>query len=273
MSADYVFHIRNANPEDMTAALATLEAFPDLLTTAQVVESAAALGYAVQDKKRFEALMTARDLGLVAPARYVLTDEGLALFRITKDKPSLFADIMHGLHYILWRKSHPANNCFSWSYRAICQWLWHAGSAGISNVRRTIASEIESQACSAFMLPNVAVSPKTVGGAFLWFVQLQPSVIDPIHQEFRRRTFCPPELAILGVDFLYRDRETEYGTNLRLTDENQEEICKVCLIDPHSFDRVLEYTLAQFDFLEKGTGGGWGRYLRLNRPPKLEDFI
>jgi len=50
-------------------------------------------------------------------------------------------------------------------------------------------------------------------------------------------------------------------------------VCQVCLLEPINFDRVLEYAVAQFSYLEKGLGGGWGRYLILHRQYSVEDFI
>jgi len=58
-----------------------------------------------------------------------------------------------------------------------------------------------------------------------------------------------------------------------LSEDKLEAICQVCLLDPEGFDRVLDYALAQFDYLEKGIGGGWGNYLLLKRQPRLEDFL
>jgi hypothetical protein len=90
---------------------------------------------------------------------------------------------------------------------------------------------------------------------------------------FIRRAFCPPELFILGVNFIYQTQEVDYGVNLLLSDKQRDAVCRVCLLEPASFERVLEYAINQFDYLEKGLGGGWGRYLTLHRAPKLEDFV
>jgi hypothetical protein len=59
---------------------------------------------------------------------------------------------------------------------------------------------------------------------------------------------------------------------LLLNDQRREAICQLCLLETSSFDRVLEYAVAQFEGLEKGLGGGWGSYLTLHRSPDLTDF-
>jgi len=78
---------------------------------------------------------------------------------------------------------------------------------------------------------------------------------------------------ILAIDFLYRQRNADYGTTLFLTEENIETICKVCLLEPSAFESVLEWVIGQFDYLVEGGGGGWGRGIILYQKPKLEDFL
>ena len=136
-----------------------------------------------------------------------------------------------------------------------------------------MASEIEAQARTAFSRPDIVFSPKSIGGAMLWLAELDPPVLVENDTRFVRRAFCSPELLVLGVDFVYRNDEVDFGSNLLLSDERRDAICQVGLLDPEGFDRVLEYAVAQFDYLEVGLGGGWGRYLTLHRPPVLEDFV
>ena len=272
MASEFVFHIRNAHPGDMAAVLATLDAHPSLETIAEIVGQAEGLGFAIHDRQRLEALTTARALGLVEKGQNVLTNEGQILAQLEMDKPVLFVDIVHGLQYTIWNERFPSTNCFSWSYRALCQMLWHSGAKAM-NSRRELASEIETQARTMFGRPGVVFSPKSIGGALLWLTELEPSVLDQDDERFMRRAFCSPELFIIAVDFVYQRQEIDYGVNLLLNDENRDAICQVCLLDPACFDRVLEYAVAQFDYLEQGTGGGWGRYLTLHRAPRLEDFL
>ena len=106
-----------------------------------------------------------------------------------------------------------------------------------------------------------------------WLSELTPPVLSEDKMHFYRRAFCPPELFVLAVDFVYQTREIDYGVNLLLSDENREAICQVCLLEPERFERVLEYGVAQFDYLHKGIGGGWGQYLTLDRAPRMQEFI
>lgn len=272
MTEQFVFHIRNASPGDLAATLGTLDSHPDLPTISQVVEQAESTGFVIQDHRRLEALVTARDLGLVRQQRNALTRQGEAVAQLESHKPDLFADIVHGLLYELWDPRQGGDNCFSWSYRTLCRILWEGGDRALAS-RRELASEIEAQARSAFRRPDVAFSPKSVGGAVLWLSGLNPPVLSEDEGRFSRRDFCPPELLLMAIDFVYREKEIEYGVNLLLGDGNQTAICEYCLLDTESFERVLEYAVAQFDYLYRGTGGGWGQYLVLDRACRLESFL
>lgn len=274
MSSSFVFHIRNAHPGDVVAVLAVLEAHPGLNTIAEIVSQADSLGFSIRDRARLEALMTARELGFVEPDKNLLTDNGKVIAELEMNKPDLFPDIVHGYQYTLWDKRKSSAHCFSWTYREICKYLWQQESVQVnSQGKKDLASEIEGSARMQFEHSDIALSAKSVGGAFLWLEELAPNVIDQASELFTRRTFCPPELFSLGVDFIYRSNEIDYGANLLLGEEQCNAICQVCLLAPDSFDRVLEYSTTQFDYLEKGIGGGWGRYLTLHRAPALGDFV
>lgn len=271
MTEQFVFHIRNAPPGDLAATLQTLDNHPELSTIPEVVEQAESTGYVIQDHRRLEALVTARDLGLVHQNRNALTEQGEVIAQLELHKPDLFVDIVHGLLYDLWDTRQKGEKCFSWSYRALCRILWEGGDQRLAT-RRELASQIEAQARSAFSRPDVVFSPKSIGGALLWLCELNPTVLSEDEARFSRRDFCPPELFIMAIDFVYRDQDIEYGVNLLLSDRNLTAICQYCLLDTERFERVLEYAVAQFDYLHKGVGGGWGQYLVLDRASELESF-
>lgn len=273
MARGFVLHIRNAHPGDMAAVLATLDVCPDLGTIGEIVTQAENSGFAILDQRRLEALATARDLGLVEPEHNVLTDEGRILAQLDASKPDLFVDIIHGLQYTLWDERNRAHHCFSWSYRALCQMLWRSSAGTTGDSRPQLASEVEGLARAAFQRTDIAFSPKSIGGALLWLTELEPPVVDDAGIQLMRRAFCPPELFVLGVHFAYRASGVDLGANLLLGDERRDAICQVCLLTPEGFERVLEYAVAQFTYLEKGLGGGWGRFLTLHRAPKLKDFV
>jgi len=139
LANEFVFHIRNAHPGDMAAVLATLDTHSCLRTKAEIVEQAEILGFTIRDRQHLDALITARDLGLVAREQNTLTDDGRTLTQMEMNKPDLFTDVVHGLQYVLWSESRSSVNCFSWSYRALCQMLWYSG-ATMTSRREDLAS-------------------------------------------------------------------------------------------------------------------------------------
>jgi hypothetical protein len=272
LADEYVFHVRNAHPSDMVAVLAAIDVYPGLPTLADVLTKAEGLGFAIRDRQRLEALMTARELGFIEANQNKITPFGETISELELQKPDLFVDMVHYYQYTLWNSKRPQAYCFSWTYRSLCELLWESATYSVVD-RRDVAAELEAKARSAFSRAEIALSPKSVGGALLWLTELIPSVFDENGDVFTRRNFCPPELFVLAVDYIYCADCTDYGTNLLLTEDRCETICKVCLLDPEGLDRVLDYALSQFDYLEKGIGGGWGSYLVLKRQPELQDFL
>ena len=278
--ADYVFHVlHNARPEYELDILAILQdnresTYQDILNEGRSM--GLLVGYQVNTERMLkDILQPLRDLDLMEHRRIRLTESGHTLARIVYDNPDLFPEIFHFLYYSAWHVGQEAQRCFSWSYRTLCNHLW--GQSAIHLDKRVLASFISSEASQRFQISSVSVSTNTVNGITVWLEALSPPVIHygdgQAELMFSRRPFCPPELLVLGVDFVYQNHDVDYGVNLLLSDERRDAICQVCLLQPEGFDRVLEYAVAQFDYLEKGLGGGWGRYLTLHRAPKLEDFV
>lgn len=267
-----MFHIRNANPDDMRALLDVIDEYGEVQSTAEIVRLADEMGIAIQDRAHLDALPTARDLGLVELESIRLTPQGKMLLQIDRENPSLFPDIVHLLQYALWDSRHQARNCFSFSYRTLCQELWRGGSSPLLS-RQQLAAVVGAAVNQVFGHDNAAFSSKSVGGALSWLNALDPRVISDNEDSFHRRTFCPPESLLLAIDLAYRENNLDYGTNLLLSESNRELIAEACLLEVSSLDRVLDYAVAQFDSLDKSLGGGWGHFIVLRCAPRMDDFV
>ena len=269
-----MFHFRNANPEDMQAILYTIGNTPELPNKDAILKQAEYLGFVIRDRKRLEALTTARDLELVERSRNVLTKRGDVILSLLKNKTALFPDIFHSLLYTTWNVEDNLNNCFSWTYRTLCNLLWNSISMKIN--AQQLASQIADKARQEFQklrIEEISISSKSANSALEWLRILDPPCISDDNSTFNRRTFCNPELLLLAIDFVYRENKVPYNSNLPLNDEVRDDICRACLLAPESFDETLSWTSAQFDFLKKSVGGGWGSYLLLSRKPELTDLV
>jgi hypothetical protein len=278
--ADYVFHVlHNARPEYELEIIYLLDdgqesSYEKLLQDGE--QMGYAIGYQVKTERQLkDILQVLRDLDLVERKQVQLTDKGQTVAQLVCKKPDLFAEIIHFLYYTSWQEANKSEKCFSWSYKTLCDYLWQQGSFIID--KPTLSSQISSEAAEAFQIQSVSFSPSSVSGIIIWLEALNPTVIlqdNPNSEDrFSRRTFCTPELFILSVDHVYRCEEVDYGSNLLLSEARKNMICQLCLLEPTSFERVMEYTLTQFDYLQTGIGGGWGQYIALHRQPKIEDFL
>jgi len=216
-------------------------------------------------------VQTARDLSLITDDVLSLTDLGQQMVRLLRYKPSVFNEVMHVLHYTLWTSARNTEYCFSWSYRTTCDRLWESGSITID--RGQLVSQVSEIAMEQFSTNRVSFSKDSVRGVLQWLAELEPPVLDRENKTFARRTFCPPETFVLAVDFLYRVEDANYQTNLLMDTGKQETICKVCLLEPTAFDTALDWAAGQYDFLQRGTSGGWGSYILLTRQPQIRDFL
>ena len=278
--ADYVFHVlHNARPNYELDALTLLEHGQESSYEAMLDEGKK-LGYTIGHQVKTErqlkdVLQLLRDLDFIERRRVQLTSGGQILAQIVFKNPKLFPEIIHFFYYTTWQKHRKSENCFSWSYRRLCDYLWQQGSVALDKTE--LSSFISSEASERFQIPSVSFSTKSINGIIMWLEALNPSVLyqDEMSSEYRfnRRSFCTPELLTLAIDYVYRQDALEYGSNLLLNEARRKSVCQLCLLEASNFDRVLEYATAQFDFLTSGIGGGWGQYIALSRQPTLEDFV
>jgi len=191
--------------------------------------------------------------------------------RINQD---LLFELFHFFFYSIWSISNSSDNMFSWTYSQICTYLWNNISCRIDV--KNIASQLERTIIDNFPDESPSIGPDTVRAALAWLNPLKISCLSESEGKltFTRRPFCPPELMIMVIGFLYREKGIPYASNMLLTEENIDELCCACLLDPDAFDEVLNWATRQFDFLKSSmSGGGWGRHLTLLRKPELSDLI
>ncbi len=274
--AKLMFHVRhNARPGLVKEILQILEG-NEPLDMDDILETGRRRGFQVGTKVRSvqslkeNPIQQSRDLGLIADDAFSLTHSGQQMLGLLQYKPSVFSEMMHVLHYTLWTPVNREKNCFSWSYRTTCDQLWESGSVAID--RGQLVSYVSETAMKEFDTSRVSFSKDSLRGVLQWLSEVDSPVLDRDSKIFTRRTFCPPETFVLAVDFVYRMENADYQTNLLLDPDKQNAICKVCLLEPTAFDSAFDWAAGQYDFLQRGTSGGWGSYILLARQPQIQDF-
>jgi hypothetical protein len=280
---EWFFHVRhNARPETVKEILLILQGLSET-NLEDILILGASRGYTIGTTAKSaqsikeNPIQVARDLGLVQQDKYALTNLGREVADLMVVKPKVVNEYLHYLHYITWSSDHPQNNCFSWSYKTLCNILWDADTLLLD--RAQLADQLATIARSRFQVEDIALSQRSAEAIIKWLTDLDPTVVmeqttgKKKDRIFRRRVFCPPEAFILAVDYVYGNNNIGYQTNMILDNAKQEEICKVCLLDPSGFESTLEWTCGQFKFIMQGFSGGWGRYLVLSRRPQIADFI
>jgi hypothetical protein len=276
--SQYVFHVRHgAKLDSIQALLELVSEYPGADDESLIAYGAAQglpIGTEIASAKVLHdhIARVLRDFSLLEEATNKLTKPGMKLRDMVYSRPELFPEVMHFYYYSTWDASAPSENCFSWTYATTVQQLWKAIEMTLN--LKQLASDIAAEAKRYFPDVKVSISDDTMRGVTNWLSPLSPPVLNERDnaKRFMRRSFCPPELFLLAVDYVYRTTSVQYGSNLLLEPEIQERICQVCVLEPETFERVAGYAILQFPFLMQGMGGGWGSFLRLDRAPTLDDL-
>lgn len=266
------FHIRFVQPQQVEELLYILaEALTSLSDEEIMVKAQDWNCELAHQKSPIEQFSILKLLALIHGENRDLSEKGRQLVQILAHRPNLSTEIFHLLFYTTWNANLPTKKCSSWSYRRLCNILWNRMSTPIVN--EALASLLNDEIEENFSDAAPSVGPDTVRATSAWLSRLDPPCLESNGKlTFERRRFCSPELLLLATDFIYRENRISYGSNVLLTDEHRNDICRLCLLKEESFDMVLELSLSQFDFFRRGIGGGWGTFLILERQPEFLDF-
>lgn len=199
---------------------------------------------------------------------------------IAQIKDEVKSDIFHFLLYSGWTETAPRDFLPSWAYRLCCDQYWNMGNIALSSdyLNQQVA-DIISIAYDVFPkigvedFEDISFSRKSIAGIHKWLEALDPQVM--VDGNFQRRTFCHPELLALAIGYAFRDDAQIANMDVLLTPDKQDIINKICLLDPNTFDRVLDWTVSVYpNLFEKGTKSGfYGRFVRIKRLPTIENVI
>ncbi len=264
-----VFHFPpEASPDNVIQLLDAMDQHkPSLGSAAALAAFSTANGLSnrteVQSLATSCGLLTTDGAGMIT-----LTPEGDAVARA---KPDLRPDLVHFLLYTGWNSESPESNTVLWTYRAVSNADWLRASIDLASTTNVLAEEIRNEIHETFGR-DPSFGPKSIRGVRKWLDALTPPVVE--NGSFRRRHFCAPELALMGMGWVARTTGAQTGTDFLLTPERRAEVCRLCLLDLAAVDRVIDWVLPLYpEIIRPGTGAGvYGRFLRFGRWPKLDDL-
>lgn len=189
-------------------------------------------------------------------------------------------DLLHFLMYSGWQSTQPREFLQSWAYRDGCDRYWRAGNLILNadyldrQVQETINDARQAfQEMDVGEFSEVSFSLKSIQGLHGWLGALQPPVLED--GMFTRRAFCPPELLLLAVGYVMRDEDAVTDTDILLSRDKRDAICRLCLLEPDALDRALDWMIPIYpNVIEPGTSAGfYGRFVRLHKIPTLADIV
>ena len=225
-----------------------------------------------------------KPLGLIetTKAGVVLTPRAHVILQ--KQREAIQYDLLHYLFSTAWSAKSPAQHTRSWFYRVLCERLWAMQEVIVDlETRRTLTQEIDGQlrldfqGVSAFS-ESISLGSQTMDGALEWVRRLSPAVMEASEKRtwhFHRRAFCSPELFLLALSRSYQLSGAELCMDVLISPQRREETCRLCLIDPLQFDRMLDLILPTYPcFINPGTrSGSYGRFVRFQNFAILEDLV
>lgn len=217
-------------------------------------------------------------LGLLEKSE--LTALGSLMLAICQQKPNLWGDLTHFLHYTLW--DFPSVNGrlgISWTYRQVSDEAWNLGNFDLAEMRESLVSSLVNRAeaeadidVADFKKEAASLSRDSLRGVEHWLASLVPPTIE--NDSFNRRNFCPVELMLLAISHTMQHTNADLNLDLLLTPARREAICRLCLLEPAALDRTLDWMLPVYPHivLRGTTAGAYGRFLRFLKWPTFADL-
>jgi hypothetical protein len=274
-----IIHIRpDAEPTNIAALLRHMDRHRDqqIETIADLIGFSFEIGIKRDEGESIAAMMQLLGLIMRDELGVHITNLGDSFLQIREDAQN---DVLHFLFYILWSVNEPATAVKSWSYRYNVDRYWNVQTATLDadNVaRRVEEARTDAEAAFAEMgleeVDPTSFGPKSLTAIHKWLHALNPPVIE--NNIFTRRSFCPPELLLLALGWVV-GREGLPDTDVLLSREARDAVCRVCLLEPTAFDRALDWMIPIFpDVIAPGTTAGfYGRFVRFHKLPELADTI
>jgi hypothetical protein len=197
-------------------------------------------------------------------------------------------DLLHFLAYVAWSPEASPSLVPFWSYSHTVDALWQKATvrfkmvksdhAGTQSPYKAIVEEVVGdsrtlfEGVEGFNPEKVSFSDMSVRTIARSLEALQPPAI--ISNVFARRQTCSAELIALALGEAASRAGLAPGSDLLLSQDRREAVCRICVLDPGYLDRLLDWAIPRFPgVLAPGMrGGSYGRSVRLLRFPSVEDL-
>lgn len=267
---------------DIESALWVHKHYPGL-TIKEMVKTALDNGFDVTDSANYEAAQLLHEWDITDKDQRALTDTGKYFETLWQTKRNVAIDVLHGLQYGLWTKRNPELNIASWAYKTICDYLWSYQSLP-DNSKELVSYINDLRSSHSDLIPREigdAFSNKSINDAYDWLMPLEPPVLLDVtvgaqiksfkNARLERRPYCSTALFVLGLAYIIRESENNFGDLILIDDNKKRGICLFCLIEETSFDFMLDESLRQFDFISLQKE--WEMFIDLHRKPEISDFL
>lgn len=274
------FHIGDPGPQDLYEYLDTVEASQPT-SNQELKDEAASLGHSIGTYEKVDAGAVLGRLGVVKSGdQFSYTEMGDSLVDIMYADRDLFDNLLHFLYYTAYDRYPKEHIYSSFTYQKFTNYLFdNAPFGSLSGEKGTIVGEITEMAETdsdldlSYTRSGVSLSTKSLTNYLKYIRELSPEVNPNESDEtpgFESRGFCPPELLVLAVDYVYQLNETEYNTLLQGTDEVLRQIQQVCMLTEEGISDVIEYADRAYSFFT--TKHSYGLRFRLNKQVQLDDL-
>ena len=275
------FHIEDdAGPDEIYQYLDTIIAEKPSDDTS-LKNKASELGHSIGSAERIRVGPILKRLGVVEPDdKFSLSKMGDELLDIMYDQPRLFDNILHYLYYTAVDRFPEEYIYTSYTYQKFTNYIhrnhpFESFHGNKSSIVSAVGAELQQDEDidTSRTEAGVSISTKTFNGFLKFVTELEPSINpneDGGTPGYNPRGFCPPELFVLGVDYIYNQTDTDYGTLLSLTDEVKIEIGQLCLLSDDGVENVADFSDDSFEFF--AVNQDFGKNYLLNQSVGVHDF-
>lgn len=242
---DTHFYIDNAPPKEVIEVLRVLS-LQNGMTPGEISGLLLTKGIRMQKDYTYSPRRLF-DLGLAEHApppagrvTYLLSLAGLHLQRILNTEQSLAIDLLHFLHYSRFTGA-PHDRKYLWSYRRCCQLIWDAGYlASPAQLAATIQSEMQEEfsALDFGARQGARFNKTAVSCVYTWLRTLLPSPIGA-DRTLVKREVGEIKLALLGLDFAYREQRYHYGDPILMSESLINKVAQVFFLDGQCCRRLM----------------------------------